>query len=107
MNQLDLAPPLAHTIDFVADAVEARQLTTELILRLQDAGAIRSHRASDAATSWDCVLANGGEGRLVLAAPPGRTRSPIAATGWWPRSNTARPPRARPSSRWSSGCHSP
>ncbi|MFD7323950.1 NAD(P)-dependent oxidoreductase [Streptomyces sp. NPDC059875] len=62
-------PPLVHAVDVVASEDEARRLAGELADRLAVSPDVRSMDWEEATGSWLCTLADGGRGRLTLAAP--------------------------------------
>ncbi|MGW7304057.1 NAD(P)-dependent oxidoreductase [Streptomyces sp. NPDC054835] len=62
-------PTTIHTLDVVGTEDEARQLTAGLVDRLRSASFIKEVRYDEEQGSWVCSLADGGRGRLTLAAP--------------------------------------
>ncbi|WP_086824663.1 hypothetical protein [Streptomyces sp. NRRL B-24572] len=64
-----LESPVVHSVDFVGRKAEAQQLTDTLVERLRAAPFVREMLFDDEQGSWVCALADGGRGRLALAAP--------------------------------------
>ncbi|MGW4103161.1 NAD(P)-dependent oxidoreductase [Streptomyces sp. NPDC004976] len=62
-------PPLVHAVDVVATQDEARHLASELAARLALSPDVQSMDWDETSASWRCALADGGRGRLTLAAP--------------------------------------
>ncbi|MEU7028890.1 hypothetical protein AB0A60_19640 [Streptomyces sp. NPDC046275] len=61
--------PLFHAVDVIGTQDEARHLAGELAARLAVSPDVASMAWDEASASWVCTLADGGRGRLTLAAP--------------------------------------
>ncbi|MGY4963606.1 NAD(P)-dependent oxidoreductase [Streptomyces sp. 900105245] len=61
--------PLVHAVDVIATPDEASHLAGELAARLAVSPDVQSTDWDEATASWQCVLVDGGHGRLTLAAP--------------------------------------
>ncbi|GAB3120840.1 hypothetical protein GCM10027160_37500 [Streptomyces calidiresistens] len=61
--------PLVHAVDIVAGEGEAQRLLGDLAARLAVDPGVQRMDWEEASASWLCTLANGGRGRLTLAAP--------------------------------------
>lgn len=61
-------PPLVHTVDFISGQSEAQYLVDEVITHLRTSPDVLDVRWDDESASWACTLAEGGRGRLALAA---------------------------------------
>lgn len=62
-------PPFVHAVDIIGTQDEARHLAGELAARLALSPGVQSMNWDAASASWQCTLADGGRGRLTLAAP--------------------------------------
>ncbi|KUN17615.1 hypothetical protein AQJ11_37775 [Streptomyces corchorusii] len=68
--------PLVHAVDVLGTPAEARHLAGELAARLADSPDVESVDWDKASASWLCTLADGGRGRLALAAPADPAAAP-------------------------------